>query len=51
MGIADIATLTGEIGALLGTVVGMVGEMGDIGNGARCQLRSEMLRGCCHDWE
>ena len=44
MGINEIATLTGEIGALLGTVIPIVVQIRKIGNGTKCQLRSEMLR-------
>ena len=44
MGISDIATLKGEIGALLGTVIPIVVQIRKIGNGTKCQLRSEMLR-------
>ena len=51
MGIADIATLTGEIGALLGTVIPIVIQMHKIGNGTKCQLRSEMLRIYYHNRE
>ena len=51
MGIADIATLTGEIGALLGTVIPIVVQIRKIGNGTKCQLRSEMLRIYYHNRE
>ena len=44
MNITDIATLTGEIGALLGTVIPIVVQIRKIANGTKCQLRSEMLR-------
>ena len=51
MGIADIATLTGEIGVLLGTVIPIVVQISKIGNGTKCQLRSEMLRIYYHNRE
>ena len=51
MGIADIATLTGEIGALLGTVIPIVVQIRKIGNGTKCQLRSETLRIYYHNRE
>ena len=51
MNIAEIATLTGEIGALFGTVIPIVVQMRKIGNGTKCQLRSEMLRIYYHNRE
>ena len=51
MGITEIATLTGEIGALLGTVIPIVVQIQKIGNGTKCQLRSEMLRIYYHNRE
>lgn len=51
MGITEIATLTGEIGALLGTVIPIVVQIRKIGNGTKCQLRSEMLRIYYHNRE
>lgn len=39
-----VATLIGEIGVLLGVIVPVVVSVRKIGNGTRCQLRSEMLR-------
>ena len=38
------ATLVGEIGVLLGIVMPIIVSVRKIGNGTRCQLRSEMLR-------
>lgn len=51
MGITEIATLTGEIGALLGMVIPIVVQIQKIGNGTKCQLRSEMLRIYYHNRE
>ena len=51
MNVADIATLTGEIGVLLGTVIPIVVQISKIGNGTKCQLRSEMLRIYYHNRE
>lgn len=51
MNIAEIATLTGEIGALFGTVIPIVVQIRKIGNGTKCQLRSEMLRIYYHNRE
>ena len=51
MNITDIATLTGEIGALLGTVIPIVVQIRKIGNGSKCPLRSEMLRIYYHNRE
>ena len=51
MGITEIATLTGEIGALLGTVIPIVVQIRKIGNGTKCHLRSEMLRIYYHNRE
>ena len=51
MNITDIAALTGEIGALLGTVIPIVVQIRKIGNGTKCQLRSEMLRIYYHNRE
>ena len=51
MGITEIATLTGEIAALLGTVIPIVVKIQKIGNGTKCQLRSEMLRIYYHNRE
>ena len=38
------ATLVGEIGVLLGIIMPIIVSVRKIGNGTRCQLRSEMLR-------
>lgn len=51
MDIADIATLTGEVVALLSTVIPIVVKIQKIGNGTKCQLRSEMLRIYYHNRE
>lgn len=51
MNIAEIATLTGEIGALFSTVIPIVVQIRKIGNGTKCQLRSEMLRIYYHNRE
>ena len=51
MGITEIATLAGEIGALLGTVIPIVVQVRKIGNGTKCQLRSVMLRIYYHNRE
>lgn len=40
MGIAEIATLTGEIGALLGTVIPIVVQIRKIGNGFNSDIFS-----------
>lgn len=39
-----LVTLVGEIGVLLGVIVPVIMSVRKIGNGTRCQLRSEMLR-------
>lgn len=39
-----LVTLIGEIGVLLGVIVPVIVSVRKIGNGTRCQLRSEMLR-------
>lgn len=39
-----VVTLIGEVGVLLGVIVPVVVSVRKIGNGTRCQLRSEMLR-------
>lgn len=44
MNMTTVATLIGEIGVLLGVIVPVVVSVRKIGNGTRCQLRSEMLR-------
>lgn len=51
MSIPEIATLIGEIGAILGTVIPIVVWIRKIGNGTKCQLRSEMLRIYYHNRE
>ena len=44
MNMTTVVTLIGEIGVLLGVIVPVVVSVRKIGNGTRCQLRSEMLR-------
>lgn len=44
MNITTIATLIGEAGVLLGTIIPVIVSIRKISNGTRCQLRSEMLR-------
>lgn len=51
MSIPEIATLSGEIGVILGAVIPIVIWIRKIGNGTKCQLRSEMLRIYYHNRE
>ena len=44
MNITTLATLIGEIGVLLGVIIPVIVSVRRIGNGTKCQLRSEMLR-------
>lgn len=44
MSLTTIATLTGEIGVLLGVILPVIVSVRKIATGTRCQLRSEMLR-------
>lgn len=44
MNITTLVTLIGEVGVLLGVIVPVIVSVRKIGNGTRCQLRSEMLR-------
>ena len=44
MNMTTLVTLVGEIGVLLGVIVPVIMSVRKIGNGTRCQLRSEMLR-------
>ena len=44
MSIPEIATLSGEIGVILGAVIPIVIWIRKIVNGTKCQLRSDMLR-------
>jgi len=44
MSISSIATFITEIGILLGVIIPVIISMRKISNGAKCQLRSEMLR-------
>lgn len=39
-----LVTLIGEIGVLLGVILPVIAKVRKIGEGTRCQLRSEMLR-------
>lgn len=51
MGLAEICTLIGEIGVLLGVIIPVIVSMRKIANGTKCQLRSEMLRIYYHNRE
>jgi hypothetical protein len=51
MNLTTIVTLIGEIGVLLGVVVPIIVSVKKIGNGTKCQLRSEMLRIYYHHHE
>ena len=44
MSAASIVALIGELVVLAGTVIPMLFSISKIGNGTKCQLRSEMLR-------
>ena len=44
MNMTTLVTLIGEVGVLLGVIVPVIVSVRKIGNGTRCQLRSEMLR-------
>ena len=44
MNLTTIATLIGEIGVLIGTIVPVIVSVRKIATGTKCQLRSEMLR-------
>lgn len=44
MNITTLVTLIGEIGVLLGVIIPVIVSVKKIGNGTKCQLRSEMLR-------
>lgn len=44
MNMTTLATLIGEIGVLLGVILPVIANVRKIGEGTRCQLRSEMLR-------
>ena len=44
MNMTTLVTLIGEIGVLMGVIVPVIMNVRKIGNGTRCQLRSEMLR-------
>lgn len=48
---ANIVTLIGEIGVLLGVVVPVIVSVQKIKDGMRCQLRSEMLQIYYHNRE
>ena len=51
MGLNAVAALIAEIGAILGVLIPMVVCMVKLARGARCQLRSEMLRIYYHNRE
>lgn len=44
MNMTTAVTIIGEISVLLGVIVPVIVSVRKIGNGTRCQLRSEMLR-------
>ena len=44
MDLTTISTLITEIGILLGVIIPVMVSVKKIGNGTKCQLRSEMLR-------
>ena len=44
MNITTLVALIGEIGVLLGVIIPVIVSVRRIGNGTKCQLRSEMLR-------
>ena len=44
MDLTTIATLITEIGILLGVIIPVFRRLSKVGNGTKCQLRSEMLR-------
>ena len=46
-----IVALIGEIGVLVGVITPVIISVRKIGNGTRCQLRSEMLRIYYHNRE
>lgn len=51
MSLASIATLIGEITALISAIIPFAVWMKKVANGSRCQLRSEMLRIYYHNHE
>lgn len=51
MNLSTAAALIGEIGVVLGVLVPVILCMTKLTNGARCQLRSEMLRIYYHNRE
>ena len=51
MNLTTIAAIIGEIGVLIGTLAPVVVHMKKLAAGARCQLRSEMLRIYYHNRE
>jgi hypothetical protein len=51
MNLTTLVTLIGEIGVLLGVVIPIIISVSKIGNGTKCQLRSEMLRIYYHNHE
>lgn len=44
MNMTTLVTLIGEVGVLLGVILPVIANVRKIGEGTRCQLRSEMLR-------
>ena len=51
MSLANIVTLVGEIGVLVGVIVPVIVNLKKVSNGTKCQLRSEMLRIYYHNRE
>ena len=51
MSLENIVMLIGEIGVLLGVIIPVIVWIRKIGDGTRCQLRSEMLRIYYHNRE
>lgn len=51
MNLSTAAALIGEIGVVLGVLIPVIVCMTKLANGAKCQLRSEMLRIYYHNRE
>lgn len=51
MSLANIVTVIGEIGVLVGATVPIAVRIKQVSNGTKCQLRSEMLRIYYHNRE
>lgn len=51
LSLAEIVTLIGEIGVLIGVIVPVVTMIRKIREGVKCQLRNEMLRIYYHNRE